>query len=92
MERVVLPATSALTPSVLAAFGGIVALVILACTSGPLCFAVAWFFVALLPVANIVPLSTFMAEHWLYVPSMGSSSPPAGRSCVWPLCSGRASS
>jgi len=71
MERVVLPATSALTPSVLAAFGGIVALVILACTSGPLCFAVAWFFVALLPVANIVPLSTFMAEHWLYVPSMG---------------------
>ena len=37
----------------------------------PVTFGVLWFAVALLPVANIVPLPTFVAEHWLYVPSMG---------------------
>jgi len=37
----------------------------------PIAFGVGWFCVALLPVANVVPLATFMAEHWLYVPSMG---------------------
>ena len=34
-------------------------------------FGLAWFFIALGPASNIVPLTTFMAEHWLYVPSMG---------------------
>jgi Flp pilus assembly protein TadD len=37
----------------------------------PLAFGWAWFLLGLLPVANLMPLSTFMAEHWLYVPSMG---------------------
>ena len=75
MERLVRPATSLLVPSILASVAVIAGLVaaILAHRreTWPLGFGLAWFFVALLPVANIVPLSTFMAEHWLYVPSMG---------------------
>jgi len=34
-------------------------------------FSVLWFFTALLPVLNLYPINAFMAEHWLYVPSMG---------------------
>ncbi|MFA5231832.1 MAG: tetratricopeptide repeat protein [Candidatus Omnitrophota bacterium] len=35
-------------------------------------FSVAWFFIALLPVSNIVPVNfSFMMEHWLYLPSFG---------------------
>ena len=37
----------------------------------PVSFGVAWFLIALGPASNLVPLTTFMAEHWLYVPSMG---------------------
>ena len=34
-------------------------------------FSVSWFLVALLPVSNLYPIGTYMAEHWLYVPSIG---------------------
>ena len=34
-------------------------------------FALAWFFITLLPVSNVIPLSTLMAERYLYLPSMG---------------------
>jgi tetratricopeptide (TPR) repeat protein len=34
-------------------------------------FCLGWFFIALLPFANIYPIKTYMAEHWLYMPSMG---------------------
>jgi len=35
-------------------------------------FSVSWFFIALLPVLNLYPLIIgYMAEHWLYVPSVG---------------------
>ena len=34
-------------------------------------FGVAWFFVTLLPVLNIYPLSTFLHDAWLYVPCIG---------------------
>lgn len=34
-------------------------------------FAVLWFFIYLLPVSNIVPINSFIAEHWLYIPSIG---------------------
>lgn len=35
-------------------------------------FAVAWFFVNLLPQSNILPTNySFMMEHWLYLPSLG---------------------
>ena len=78
MERVVAPATSPLDPTVL------VSVLVLVCAiafvgnwrqempaAWPVAFGVAWFGLALLPVANLVPLATFMAEHWLYLPSMG---------------------
>jgi len=34
-------------------------------------FGGVWFFLSLLPVSNIVPLNANMAEHWLYLPSVG---------------------
>lgn len=35
-------------------------------------FSIAWFLVALLPVSNIYPMPiAYMAEHWLYMPSIG---------------------
>lgn len=35
-------------------------------------FSVCWFFVALLPLSNLYPIPiAYMAEHWLYVPSIG---------------------
>lgn len=34
-------------------------------------FSIGWFLVALLPVSNLYPLPFFVAEHWLYAPSMG---------------------
>ncbi len=34
-------------------------------------FSVLWFFVALVPVSNLFPLNATMAEHWLYLPSLG---------------------
>jgi Flp pilus assembly protein TadD len=78
MERVVAPARSPLDPTVL---GPVLLLVAAVAAVGswrrerreawPVVFGAAWFGLALLPVANLVPLATFMAEHWLYLPSMG---------------------
>lgn len=34
-------------------------------------FGLAWFLIFLIPFANIVPMSALMAEHWLYIPSIG---------------------
>ncbi|MDB4349808.1 tetratricopeptide repeat protein [Omnitrophica bacterium] len=35
-------------------------------------FSVCWFFIALLPLSNLYPIPiAYMAEHWLYVPSIG---------------------
>lgn len=34
-------------------------------------FAVLWFFANLLPVSNIVPINSFIAEHWIYMASVG---------------------
>jgi tetratricopeptide (TPR) repeat protein len=34
-------------------------------------FGVAWFFITLLPVSNIVPMPNLMAERYLYLPSVG---------------------
>ncbi|MBN3038160.1 MAG: tetratricopeptide repeat protein [Candidatus Omnitrophica bacterium] len=34
-------------------------------------FAASWFLVTLLPSANLYPVNAFMAEHWLYLPSIG---------------------
>ncbi|MFA6079072.1 MAG: tetratricopeptide repeat protein [Candidatus Omnitrophota bacterium] len=35
-------------------------------------FAVMWFFLTLIPVSNLYPVNAYMAEHWLYLPSLGT--------------------
>ena len=34
-------------------------------------FSLLWFFILLLPQSNLYPLNAYMAEHWLYLPSIG---------------------
>ncbi|MFH0732158.1 MAG: tetratricopeptide repeat protein [Candidatus Omnitrophota bacterium] len=34
-------------------------------------FSILWFFLLLTPYSNIYPINAYMAEHWLYVPSVG---------------------
>jgi len=34
-------------------------------------FGLAWFLTAWLPISGVLPLYAFMAEHWLYLPSLG---------------------
>ncbi len=34
-------------------------------------FFVFWYFINLLPVSGIFPINSFIAEHWLYMPSVG---------------------
>jgi len=34
-------------------------------------FSVFWFFIALLPVCGIYPIAFYMAEHYIYLPSVG---------------------
>jgi tetratricopeptide (TPR) repeat protein len=36
-----------------------------------LSFSIAWFLIALAPQSNLYPINAYMAEHWLYLPSMG---------------------
>jgi tetratricopeptide (TPR) repeat protein len=37
-----------------------------------ICFGLTWFLVGILPVSNVfVVVNAFMAEHWLYLPSIG---------------------
>lgn len=34
-------------------------------------FGIGWFFLSILPVSNLYPINAYMAEHWLYLPSIG---------------------
>jgi tetratricopeptide (TPR) repeat protein len=34
-------------------------------------FGLGWFLIGFLPISNIVPLNAQVAEHWIYVPSIG---------------------
>jgi tetratricopeptide (TPR) repeat protein len=34
-------------------------------------FGASWFFLAYLPTSNLLPLNATVAEHWLYLPSVG---------------------
>lgn len=36
-----------------------------------LSFAILWFIVSIMPVSNLLPINAYMAEHWLYLPSLG---------------------
>jgi len=47
-------------------------------------FSIQWFLIALLPVSNIFPINATMAEHWLYLPSIGFFLIVAGAvSALW---------
>ena len=74
MERNLAPAsvgdpTTWIAAAVVVAIGA--AAVAVRSYAWPVTAGIVWFAIALLPVANIVPLPTFVAEHWVYVPSMG---------------------
>ncbi len=34
-------------------------------------FSILWFFITILPQSNLYPINAYMAEHWLYLPSIG---------------------
>lgn len=34
-------------------------------------FSITWFFITLIPQSNLYPVNAYMAEHWLYLPSIG---------------------
>lgn len=34
-------------------------------------FSILWFFISLFPYSNLFPLNAYMAEHWLYLSSLG---------------------
>lgn len=34
-------------------------------------FSAAWFFIAIFPNSNIIPINALVYEHWLYLPSLG---------------------
>jgi protein O-mannosyl-transferase len=46
---------------------------------------VAWFTLAFLPVSNLFPLNATVAEHWLYLPSVGLLIFIAGIVLEWPM-------
>ena len=75
MERVVPMETSIFSPAV---FLPIIFLCVIAVValkayriSRIAFFGIAWFFIALVPYLNWFPMNAEMAEHWLYVPSVG---------------------
>lgn len=56
----------------LMAYGLFIALVLFSKKHSPkISFLIGWFLVNLIPVMNIYPVNAYMAEHWLYMPSMG---------------------
>jgi tetratricopeptide (TPR) repeat protein len=34
-------------------------------------FSIVWFFITIAAVSNVYPVGAYMAEHWLYIPSIG---------------------
>lgn len=36
-----------------------------------LSFGILWFFIGFLPMSGIIPVNSFLLEHWLYFPSIG---------------------
>jgi len=36
-----------------------------------ICFSLSWFLITLIPISNLYPINAYMAENWLYLPSIG---------------------
>ncbi len=75
MEREVPLAASVFEPYTALSIAGFALLMFLTAASyrrsRAIFFGSAWFMVFLIPFSNIVPISAQMAEHWLYIPSIG---------------------
>jgi len=76
MERTIRVVRSVFEPGAIVSFLVVLgllwyAIVLYRRRSNPISFFIAWFFVSLLPVSNIYPINSFLAEHWLYIASVG---------------------
>ncbi len=75
MERAISISRDLLHPQGLFALAVILALVAVAVATYRknrlVSFSIAWFFANLLPVSNIIPINSFLAEHWIYTASIG---------------------
>ncbi|MFQ5952947.1 MAG: tetratricopeptide repeat protein, partial [Candidatus Omnitrophota bacterium] len=75
MERTIAITKTFFNPEALLALGAIVAIVWIAYKTYKVnrlvSFAIVWFFANLLPVTNIIPINSFLAEHWIYMASIG---------------------
>jgi tetratricopeptide (TPR) repeat protein len=75
MERDVPLATLVFKVDIVSSLVGIVFLLFLAFVfykrSRTIFFGIAWFIIFLIPASNIIPINALMAEHWLYIPSVG---------------------
>jgi len=49
-------------------------------------FGATWFFLAFLPISNVITLNATVAEHWLYLPSVGFLIFVMGCGLDLPLC------
>lgn len=75
MERSIGISRSLLEPLSLIAISFIIAILFLAFKAYKenrlMTFFILWFFIMLLPVSNIVPLNSLIAEHWIYLSQIG---------------------
>jgi len=75
MEREVPLATSVFESGIALSLLGVIFLILLAFVlyrkSPTIFFGIIWFITFLIPVSNIIPINALMAEHWLYIPSIG---------------------
>jgi tetratricopeptide (TPR) repeat protein len=75
MERSIPITKSISDPSSIIAFAFIAAVVWIAWKAYKrnrlVSFSIVWFFANLLPVSNIIPINSFLAEHWIYMASIG---------------------
>ena len=75
MERTIRISKSLFEPTAALTIAAIIFLIVLARktykTNKLISFAILWFFISLIPLSNIVPINSFLAEHWIYVASIG---------------------
>ena len=76
MERTIKVARSLFEPEALGAVIAIIAISLATFNAykrrlKKVFFAIMWFFVGLIPVSNIVPINSFIAEHWIYLSAIG---------------------
>ncbi|MCX5678112.1 MAG: tetratricopeptide repeat protein [Candidatus Omnitrophica bacterium] len=69
------PIFSFIDPKVICGIAILITLIFLAVktvkTNRLTSFSILWFLVTLIPVSNLYPINAYMAENWLYLPSIG---------------------